>query len=410
METRKIKDIIFREDLYPRFEPSQKLIQQYAYSLEFLPPIKISQANILIDGYHRIKAHELESQTDIKVITINVESEKELKRLAYQANSNHGLQLKPEEKQKFAVEMAEEMTNGELCSLLSVNESTISRWTKSKREQLASERDRKIIELYLRAWNTQEKIAKDFDISQDTVSRTILSTQKMQMQEISKEFKPFIYNIWNIQKKDNAVDSHFGSFPQLFMENLLHFHTQPLDIIYDPFAGGGTTIDACKVMFRRYYCNDREVKPGREKDIIKHDIADGLPLNLPKPDIVFLDPPYLALATKEYSEDESDLGNMPTDKFYDVFNNFIGLIIDKKPKRFAYVIRPLWEMNNGKWKWQDPIFNFYDLVKNKYDITMRYVLPYSTEQYSALWVDRAKKQEKCLILNRELTIFEARNG
>ena len=83
--------------------------------------------------------------------------------------------------------------------------------------------------------------------------------------------KLFLYNIWNTPKQDNAI-SHFGAFPEVFMENLLYYHTEPLDIIFDPFAGGGTTVDVCKKMFRRYFCTDRKVIPGREGDIREHDI------------------------------------------------------------------------------------------------------------------------------------------
>ena len=43
-----INEIQVRDDLYPRFEPNQSLIQRYAYSIEHLPPIKIDQHNILI--------------------------------------------------------------------------------------------------------------------------------------------------------------------------------------------------------------------------------------------------------------------------------------------------------------------------------------------------------------------------
>lgn len=68
------------------------------------------------------------------------------------------------------------------------------------------------------------------------------------MGEIEANFTPPLYNIWNLQKQDNATDSHFGSFPLYFMKSLLYYHTQPWDIVFDPFAGGGTTVDACKEM------------------------------------------------------------------------------------------------------------------------------------------------------------------
>ena len=55
----KTTDIIYREDLYPRFQPNQTIIQKYSDSIEHLPPIKLDQHNILIDGFHRWKAFQL---------------------------------------------------------------------------------------------------------------------------------------------------------------------------------------------------------------------------------------------------------------------------------------------------------------------------------------------------------------
>lgn len=397
------KDIVFREDLYPRFEANQALIQKYAYSIEHLPPIKISQANVLIDGYHRWKAHQLNGELEIAADVVEVGSEKELKRLAYQLNSNHGLQLTPDEKRRYAQEMIGEMSVKELALVLSVSESSIKGWTESQRKALEEERNRKIVELYLRGWNTQDAIADMFGIDRSLVGKIANSV------EIPIDFKPPIYNIWNLQKQDNATDSHFGSFPLYFMKSLLHYHSQPLDIIFDPFAGGGTTVDACKEMFRRYYCTDRLVKPGREKDILEHDITQGFPDGLPKPAMIFLDPPYWVLAKKEYSEDGSDLGNMTKEQFYQAMQGIAEETTQRKIERIAYLIRPIWETGQEEgWNWVDPMFDLYDMVSDKYRIETRYVIPYSTQQYTGLWVDRSKKENKCLILNRELMVLTRR--
>lgn len=407
METRKVNEIEYREDLYPRFEANQALIQRYAYSIEYLPPIKINQNNILIDGFHRWKAHQLEGVSEIKVEVVQTASEKELKKLAYQLNSNHGLQLSNDEKRKYAIEMIGELSVQKLSDILSVSESIIKMWTESQRKSLEEERNRKILELYLRSWNTQQSIADMFGLTKQAVSEILSKIAKNG--EILQEFNPPIYNIWHLQKQDNATDSHFGSFPLYFMKSLLYYHTEPMDIVFDPFAGGGTTIDACKEMLRRYYCTDRTVKPGREKDILQHDITNGLPDGLPKPDIVFLDPPYWVLAKKEYSEDEKDLGNMTKEQFFETMNKLIDEIDDRGIKRIAYVIRPIWEtgQENG-WLWVDPMFELYEHAKKNYRIEARYVLPYSSQQYTPLWVDRAKKENKCLILNRELTVLVRR--
>lgn len=401
-----VKDIIFREDLYPRFEANQALIQKYAYSIEHLPPIKISQSNILIDGFHRWKAHQLNGETEIAADVVEITSEKELKRLAYQLNSNHGLQLSADEKRRYAGEMIGEMSVKELALVLSVSESSIKDWTVAQRKALEDERNRKIIELYLRAWNTQESIADMFGLTHPAISNIVKIASSV---DIYKDFKPPIYNIWNLQKQDNATDSHFGSFPLYFMKSLLHYHTQPLDIVFDPFAGGGTTVDACKEMFRRYYCTDRIVKPGREKDIIEHDITAGFPDGLSKPAMLFLDPPYWILAKKEYSEDGNDLGNMTKEQFYQAMQAIADETKQRKIVRIAYLIRPIWETGQEDgWNWVDPMFDLYDMISDKYRIETRYVIPYSTQQYTALWVDRTKKENKCLILNRELTVLVRR--
>lgn len=228
--------------------------------------------------------------------------------------------------------------------------------------------------------------------------------KKLNKKEDTRDFIPFIYNIWNTQKGNET--EHFGSFPKIFMDNLIYFHTQPGNLIFDPFAGDGTTIDSCKDFNRKYYCTDKIVKSGREKDIYEHDITKGFPEDLPKTDLIFLDPPYWILAKKEYSEDETDLGNMTKDQFYQTMKMIIDEAKKHKIKRIAYLIRPIWETGKDKWEWIDPMFDLYDLVFDKYKIETRYVIPYSTQQYSALWVERAKNKKQCLILNRELTIFK----
>jgi DNA modification methylase len=395
----KVSEIIFREDLYPRFEPNHQAIQRYSEAIEYLPPIKINQNNILIDGFHRWKAHKLIKSEDIKVEITKTSSEQELKIMAYRLNSVHGLQLTLDEKKKFAREMYGVISEQEIANTISVGKSSVYNWTTTQRENAQKELERKALEMYLRAWNTQESIAEELGVTQQTVSNIL--TKNSTDVKISKDFKPYLYNIWNLHKAEKDT-SHFGHFPQIFMDNLLYYHTQPWDIIYDPFAGDGTTVDSCKDMFRRYYCSDKNVKPGRERDIRQWDVTEGLPSDLRKPDLLFLDPPYWKLAKKEYSEDASDLGNMTFEKFKETINNFVAFLVNKKVIHIAYLIRPIYD---DGFEWRDPIFELHEALKNKYQIENRYVIPYSTQQYSALWVDRAKKANKCLILNRELVVW-----
>jgi len=396
--------VIFRDDLYPRFEPNQAAIQKYANSIEFLPPIKVNQSNILIDGFHRWKAHQLAGETEIRADVVETKSEKELKRLAYHLNSIHGLQLTTDEKQRYAQEMIGEMSVAELAAILSISESTIKNWTSSQRKAIEDETNRRIIDLYLQCY-TQEQIAEIVGVDRSAITRKIENfVQNGSFVEMHKTFQPLLYNIWNLQKQDNAVDSHFGSFPQLFMENLLWYHTQPFDIVFDPFAGGGTTVDACRKLYRRYWCSDRIVKPGREKHIHQHDIASGLPEAMPKPKFVFLDPPYWKQAEGMYSKDAEDLGNMDLEKFNASMQALIGELCKWKIESIAIVIQPTQYKNNMVLV--DHIFDFAEMFTDNYSITMRYILPYSTQQYNAQMVDRAKAENKCLALNRDLVVWK----
>ena len=405
VQQRELTDIVFRPDLYPRFKPDQAAIQRYSESIEFLPAIRINQSNILIDGFHRWKAHQLAGAPDIACEIIETASEKELKRLAYQWNSNHGIQLSVAEKKKYAQEMFGDMTSGELAVLLSVSEKTIQRWTETQARAAKEERNRQIIELYLRAWNTQEDIAELLGMTRQAISIIVKSAKKGQVSNFCKTFTPLLYNIWNLAKQDNER-RYFGAFPERFMENLLYYHTEPLDIVFDPFGGGGTTVDVCQRMFRRYYVTDRIVTPGREADIRQHDIKDGLPDDLPKPALAFLDPPYWKQAEGQYSQDADDLANMTLEGFNEAMGALLAALSKRKVETIAAVIQPTQYKND--WQWTDYIFDFDRMLGPQYRIAMRYILPYATQQYLPQIVEKAKEKRHCLCLHRDLVIWRRR--
>lgn len=406
----KISEIVFRDDLYPRFDPNPQLIKKYSESVDYLPPIKIDQHNILIDGLHRLRAHELAEKEKISVEVIEVESEKQLKQMAYRLNSNHGFQLTNAEKQKYAVEMIGELDSKELSEILSVHYTTVDKWTQNKRKLQKEQLEREVIEEYLRAWNTQQNVADDFDIDQSTISNykeKIMKNKKfLKFHKNFEENNKFLYNIWNTSKGNKT--EHFGHFPKIFMDNLLYYHTEPFDIIYDPFCGDGTTIDSCKDFYRRYYCADMLNKPGREKDMKVRKIQEGYPDDLQKPDLTFLDPPYWKQAKGKYSNDLEDLSNMNKENFYKTFQDFLKTLMGKKIKKIAVVISPTQYPNNLQF--EDHIFKIHEMLCSDYFIKMRYILPYSTQQYNGTQVIKAKEAKICLTLNRDLVIWELKYG
>jgi transcriptional regulator with XRE-family HTH domain len=94
----------------------------------------------------------------------------------------------------------------------------IYNWTATQRENAKAELERKAIKLYLRAWNTQENIAEELGVTRQTISN-ILSKNSTNG-KYGQDFQPYLYNIWNLHKAERDT-SHFGYFPEIFMENLL---------------------------------------------------------------------------------------------------------------------------------------------------------------------------------------------
>ena len=87
----------------------------------------------------------------------------------------------------------------------------------------------------------------------------------------------------------NQGDKNYvGATPSWIIWNLLQRYTKPKDLVVDPMAGSGTTLDVARDISRRALGYD--LQPIR-KDIFRAD-ARKLPLEDEKADFVFIDPPY----------------------------------------------------------------------------------------------------------------------
>ncbi|HEY2586611.1 MAG TPA: DNA methyltransferase [Tepidisphaeraceae bacterium] len=96
-----------------------------------------------------------------------------------------------------------------------------------------------------------------------------------------------------------------GATPSYIIWNLLQRYTKPKELVIDPCAGSGTTLDVARDLDRRALGYD--VHPTR-KDIFRVD-ARKLPQELTgKVDFVFIDPPYSTHL--EYGPDPRDIGKL----------------------------------------------------------------------------------------------------
>lgn len=111
-----------------------------------------------------------------------------------------------------------------------------------------------------------------------------------------------------------------GATPSYIIWNLLQRYTKPKDLVIDPCAGSGTTLDVARDLDRRALGYD--VHPTR-KDIFRVD-ARKLPPELSgKADFVFIDPPYSTHL--EYGPDPRDIGKLDAadGKYYEAMEQVI---------------------------------------------------------------------------------------
>jgi predicted transcriptional regulator len=95
-----------------------------------------------------------------------------------------------EEKKRYAQEMFGEIKPDAMAKLLGVSLAKIYDWTSTQAEAAKDERDRKIVDLYLKAWNTQKSIADIIGVTQPTVDNICENIKNRQLSEFYNSFKP----------------------------------------------------------------------------------------------------------------------------------------------------------------------------------------------------------------------------
>jgi DNA modification methylase len=113
-----------------------------------------------------------------------------------------------------------------------------------------------------------------------------------------------------------------GATPAYIIWNLLQRYTRPGELIVDPMAGSGTTLDVARDLGRRALGYDVNVI---RKDVFNCD-ARKLPLEDEKAAFVFVDPPYSTHI--EYSADVRCIGKLDahTPEYYEAMTRVIAEI------------------------------------------------------------------------------------
>jgi len=177
---------------------------------------------------------------------------------------------------------------------------TLKKWSAPLSNEERTNRNNAIFGHWL-AGETSTEIAKKTYLDQGTVVRIINVMRASSLEAMHISETPPVYNVWNYVSCDPRFGQDYpGRIPGQAIVNLLLWLTKPFDVVVDPMAGSGSTIDVCRYLLRRYYCFD--IDP-RRPDIKQWDIRKGYPRLPQKPDFIILDPPYWRLKQDKYSQD-----------------------------------------------------------------------------------------------------------
>ena len=221
---------------------------------------------------------------------------------------------------------------------------------------------------------------------------TYLRTEKLD----SSDFAPKLYDIWNFGFRDPRYGQEgykWGLICGQIVENLLYYYTEENDIVLDPMAGGGTTIDVCKAFNRR--CMAFDINPVR-KDILKNDITKGLPDIVQDVQLAILEPPYYNMMQDAYSS-------------LNEFLSFLETAIKHTADRLrpggvlALIIMDQVNKDQEKYPMIGPAFELLNRAELEYEHLVG--LPLGTQQHTAYHVKWAKEGRFMLGINRQMWIF-----
>ncbi len=122
--------------------------------------------------------------------------------------------------------------------------------------------------------------------------------------------------------------AYVGATPSYVVWNLIERYSKPGDLVVDPMAGSGTTLDVARDLGRKALGYD--LNPVRA-DIFRAD-SRKLPLEDGKARLVFVDPPYSTHVT--YSDDPRCIGKLDAagPKYFDAMRLALG--------EMARILRP----------------------------------------------------------------------
>lgn len=403
--------IVWDPSIYPRSKWNTATIERYADALEAgdqFPPIVVEAVTgRLLDGKHRLEAYlragmvavDGKTYQPVAGATVPIEEHEvptgmSPRYYAATLSARHGDRMSNADLKALAEAEFEDdptMKQKDWGSRLGVSASTVSRWVshitdREKRSRStrawrltklgwtqaeAGERlgvDRSLISLDVKEshlgdfhtllgpnWNDKGLVATaerlDLPLTDAWAAALDGADDEARLKALGIKSQP--YDVWNFAGcHDLMGDKHPGRIPGELVCHVLHFFTDPGDLVVDPMAGSGTTLDACLLMGRKGRGYDIDHRHDRI-DIEQHSLDDGWPVTVAKARLIFWDPPYY---------DKMDHGTIGGDGYIDgsisgldpwaymdwFADRFAGLAKEVKPgTRLAFLMSD-WDPENAK--------------------------------------------------------------
>jgi DNA methylase/ParB-like nuclease domain len=395
-----IEQIEWVRDLYPRLREDDAAIERYRTALDRLPPIVVARERVLVDGFHRWQAHKREGLSEIPAIDLGNLADVEIRREAITRNATHGQQLSMKDKARLAGQLWPDYSRDggveALAELLAASERIVREWTKNARAAEKRAQQERAWDLWLDCW-TQQAIADEIGVSVGTINGWISETADLPKLKEPPESRQH-FDVWS--GLDGGDGSFFGRMPPAVVENLLWLYTEPGDVVIDPFAGSGTTIDVAKQMGRRIWASD--LTPSTPTlPIHQHDATHPWPTPI-KASLILLDPPYWQQAKGRYSESRADISNSTLDEFMNAWKLVVKHAKAKLAAggRIAFVISPT-QLDDGSVI--DHAFAMAQATRMR--VERRIIVPYQTQQATGQQVEWAREHRRLLKLYRDLVVL-----
>lgn len=337
MTTVPLTQVVWDPDIYPRAKWSTTTIDRYVDALEAgdeFPPVVVEAGTMrLLDGKHRLEAHKKAGRETISVEERPVPEGMSAKYFAATLSAKHGDRMSNADLKVIAEEDFEAnptLSQKDWGTRVGLSASTVSRMVSHITDRLRRERASKSWRLTRLGW-TQAEAGERLGVKQATISEDIGNShlqdfdtalgpdwnEKGLAQEAERLDVPLTdawaaalsglddrqrldrlgikvqpYDVWHFSScHDLMGDRHPGRIPGELVAHALYFLTEPGDLVVDPMAGSGTTLDACLLMGRKARGYDIDHRHDRV-DVEQHDLGDGWPAAVEKASLVFWDPPY----------------------------------------------------------------------------------------------------------------------